>query len=250
MSAAAPLSSDTEQAVHRRLKGKCHIKQAWGMSELSPLGTSNSDLAIQSGSVGQLVPSTYAKIIDTTTGTSLGPHQHGELVLKGPQVMMGYLDDPDKTNECLSTGGWLRTGDVAMYDENGYFYITDRIKELIKVNGYPVAPAELEALLLTHPLIADAAVISIPDEQCGELPRAYIVLQQQQHQNQDPKESINTNDSANLENDIYEWVKERVAPYKRLNGGIVLTTAIPKSASGKILRRLLKDDYNKNMNLN
>ena len=144
-------------------------------------------------------------------------------------ISKGYLDDPDKTAECLSTSGWLRTGDVAHYDDDGFFYITDRIKELIKVRGYPVAPAELEALLLTHDWINDAAVIQIPDHESGELPRAYVVLKDREKQSDATKTHI------------YEWVKERVAPYKRLDGGIVFTDTIPKSASGKILRRLLRD---------
>jgi acyl-CoA synthetase (AMP-forming)/AMP-acid ligase II len=142
--------------------------------------------------------------------------------------MMGYLDQPDKTAECLSEKGWLRTGDVATYDEEGYFYITDRIKELIKVRGYPVAPAELEALLLTHEAVNDAAVIQVPDEASGELPRAYVVLKE------------NFKDVATPQN-IYDWIKERVAPFKRLDGGVEFIDSIPKSASGKILRRILRD---------
>jgi 4-coumarate--CoA ligase len=145
------------------------------------------------------------------------------------QPFKGYLDDTDKTAECLSKSGWLRTGDVAYYDEDGFFYITDRIKELIKVRGYPVAPAELEALLLTHDRVNDVAVISRPDDESGELPRAYIVLK-------DPSSA-----SEETRAEIYEWVKDRVAPYKRIDGGIVFTDTIPKSASGKILRRLLRD---------
>ena len=143
----------------------------------------------------------------------------------------GYIDDVDKTKECLSPSGWLRTGDVAYYDEDGYFFITDRIKELIKVRGYPVAPAELEALLLTNDLVNDVAVIQLPDDASGELPRAYIVLKD--------KEQVDEN---HVRDEIYGFVKERVAPYKRLDGGIVFTDAIPKSASGKILRRILRDE--------
>jgi 4-coumarate--CoA ligase len=223
-SAAAPLSVETEQTVSKRLGG-CKVKQAWGMSELSPIGTINSDTEIQSGSVGPLAPSTIGKIINAN-GDSLPANQPGELVLKGPQVMMGYLGDLVKTRECLSEAGWLRTGDVAHYDENGFFYITDRIKELIKVRGYPVAPAELEALLLTHPAVSDAAVIQVADAAAGELPRAYVVLKQP---------------GAATESDIYEWTKEKVAAYKRLDGGVVFVETIPKSASGKILRRILRD---------
>merc|ERR1711935_910763 len=102
----------------------------------------------------------------------------GELIIKGPQVMLGYLDEPEKTSECLSSSGWLRTGDLAYYDDDGWFYITDRIKELIKVRGFPVAPAELEALLLTHPHLSDAAVIPVEDEASGEVPRAFVTLKE------------------------------------------------------------------------
>lgn len=147
--------------------------------------------------------------------------------------MMGYLNEPDKTAECLSKDGWLRTGDLAYFDEDGYFYITDRIKELIKVRGFPVAPAELEELLLTNENVQDVAVIQVPNEAAGELPRAYVVLKA----NADPKDVT--------EEYLKEWVKERVAPPKRLDGGVVFIDQIPKSASGKILRRILRDQAKK-----
>lgn len=125
---------------------------------------------------------------------------------------------------------------MAHYDEDGFFYIIDRLKELIKVRGYQVAPAELEALLLTHEHVGDAAVIQVPDEDSGELPRAYVVKKQ-------------TEEAANMtEDDIYEWVKERVAAYKRLDGGVVFVDAVPKSASGKILRRVLREQVAEEMN--
>ena len=224
VSGAAPLSKQTEQDVFNRIG--CRTKQAWGMSELSPLATCTSDYNMRSGSVGQLTPDTYGKIVDTT-GRSLGVNKPGELMIKGPQVMMGYLNDPDKTAECLSKDGWLRTGDVAQYDEEGFFYITDRIKELIKVRGYQVAPAELEALLLTHPHISDAAVIPVEDEMSGELPRAYVTLK-------DDSKPEDVSEEA-----IKAWVEERVAPFKRLEGGVRFIDQVPKSASGKILRRML-----------
>lgn len=136
-------------------------------------------------------------------------------------------DDPEQTAATLSQKGWLRTGDLGRYDTDGFFYISDRLKELIKVRGFPVAPAELEALLLTHEAVSDAAVISVPDETAGEVPRAYVVLK--------------TEEGAVSDQDIYNFVKEHVVPYKRLDGGIVFTDVIPKSASGKILRRVLRD---------
>ena len=229
VSAASPLGYDTESAAQDRIE--CIVKQAWGMSELSPIGTYTPTSKTKVGSVGPLVSNTSAKIIDETTGKSLGPDETGELVLKGPQVMMGYLDEPQKTRECLSESGWLRTGDLAHYDEDGYFTITDRIKELIKVRGFQVAPAELEDLLLGHDAVNDVAVIQIPDEESGELPRAYIVLKDE-----------STGDEEQTKQEIYEWVKERVVPYKRLDGGITFVESIPKSASGKILRRILRDE--------
>ena len=199
------------------------------MSELSPLGTMNSDSNQRIGSIGPLVSSTEGKIIDPDTGKSLGPNQRGELCIKGPQVMLGYLNDTERTKECISDEGWLRTGDQAYYDEDDYFYITDRIKELIKVRGFQVAPAELEELLLTNEHVQDVAVVQVPDSDSGELPRAYVVLKP----SADKKEV--------MEEYLKEWVKERVSPYKRINGGAVFVEKIPKSASGKILRRVLRD---------
>jgi acyl-CoA synthetase (AMP-forming)/AMP-acid ligase II len=226
VSAAAPLSKEIEEIVEARIGVVC--KQGWGMSELSPIGLYTSDFNLRSGSVGHLTPNTFGKIIDPS-GESLSSGKEGELVIKGPQVMMEYLHAPEKTAECLSSDGWLRTGDVARYDKDGFFYITDRIKELIKVRGYQVAPAELESLLLTHPQLSDSAVVPVPDELSGELPRAYVTL----------KEGVNMDDVN--ESDIKEWVKERVAPFKRLEGGVRFIDKVPKSASGKILRRLLVD---------
>jgi len=227
VSAAAPLGLETETMTTKRIGA--NIKQAWGMSELSPLGTMNCDFNARTASVGPLTPSTYGKILDVDTGKSLGPNQSGELAIKGPQVMMGYLNDIEKTDECLSDGGWLRTGDLAYYDEDGYFYITDRIKEMMKVRGFQVAPAELEELILSNEHVQDVAVVQIPDEESGELPRAYVVRKP----SADPKEVT--------EEYLKDWVKERVSPYKRIEGGVVFTDAIPKSASGKILRRVLRD---------
>ena len=232
ISAASPLGHDTECAAQNRLED-CIVKQAWGMSELSPIGTFTPNSNQKLGSVGPLVSNTSAKIIDETTGESLGPNKEGELVVKGPQVMMGYLNEQEKTDQCLSSSGWLRTGDLAHYDKEGYFFITDRIKELIKVRGFQVAPAELEDLLLGHEAVNDVAVIQIPDETSGELPLAYIVLK-------DP--NYGDTSEQQTKEEIYEWVKEKVAPYKRLDGGINFVESIPKSASGKILRRILRDE--------
>lgn len=229
ISAAAPLGKDTEDAVKDRLG--INVKQAWGMSELSPIGTLTHDNNKKVGSIGHTVSSTEGKIIDPETGKSLGPNEVGELCIRGPQVMMGYLNADEKTKECLSDGGFLRTGDMAQYDEDGFIYITDRMKELIKVRGFQVAPAELEELLLGHEHVQDSAVVSVPDEQSGELPRAYIVLK--------------PNAPEVSEDALKEWVKERVSPHKRMHGGVIFVQQIPKSASGKILRRILRDEVKK-----
>uniref|UniRef100_A0A7S2IGE4 4-coumarate--CoA ligase n=1 Tax=Helicotheca tamesis TaxID=374047 RepID=A0A7S2IGE4_9STRA len=227
LSAAAPLDPETEKAAVDRID--CEIKQAWGMSELSPVGALNSDYNVKPGSVGQLVSSTYGKILDPETEKSLGPGETGELCVKGPQVMMGYLNDPEKTAACISKDGWLKTGDIGYYDEEGFFFITDRLKELIKVKGFQVAPAELEGLLLQNEHVKDAAVVPIKDEEAGELPRAFVVLKDGEESNEISEE------------DIAQWVGERVAPHKRLKGGVIFIDEIPKSASGKILRRILRD---------
>jgi len=231
LTGAAPLGKETVEAVNKRLN--VDVKLGWGMSELSPFGTLIDDSNQRNGSVGPLVPSTSGKIIDAESGKSLGPNEEGELCIKGPQVMMGYFNDAEKTNDCLSDDGWLRTGDLAYYDEDGFFYITDRIKELIKVRGFQVAPAELEELILHNEHVQDVAVVQIPDEVSGELPRAYVVLKP----SADPKEVT--------EDYLKDWVKERVSPYKRINGGVKFVEQIPKSASGKILRRLLRDEVKK-----
>ena len=244
ISAAAPLGAETEIAVRDRLQ--CTVKQAWGMSELSPIGTITPSEKIKPGSVGLVVSNTYGKILDKD-GNSLGPNQQGELAIKGPQVMMGYQDEPQQTKDCLSSSGWLLTGDMFYYDEDGYFFMTDRIKELIKTRGFQVAPAELEELILGHDDVNDVAVIQIPDEASGELPRAYIVLKAEEKEEGSTDHEDDKEHEEKLKKCIYEWVKERVAPYKRLDGGIVFVDSIPKSASGKILRRILRDELAEQM---
>ncbi len=222
ISAAAPLGGDIERAMSKRLN--CSLKQAWGMSELSPIGTLNPDCTPKSGTVGPPVSNTQAKITCLETGANLPPGGSGELHIRGPQVMKGYLGQREKTEECLSADGWLKTGDIASIDEDGYVTIEDRAKELIKVLGFQVAPAELEALLITHPDIIDSCVIPVLDDKTGEIPRAYVVLK---------PESV----GKVSEEEICQFVEERVAKYKRLGAGVVFCDAIAKTASGKILRR-------------
>jgi 4-coumarate--CoA ligase len=221
LSAAAPLGGEIETAVSQRLG--CIVKQAWGMSELSPLGTMVPDDAVKSGSVGPPVANTSVKIVDSATHTKILPvGVAGELCIHGPQVMMGYLNDVEKTKQCLTDDGWLLTGDIAELDQDGYVTILDRVKELIKYKGFQVPPAELEALLCTHPAVLDAIVIPRNHEEAGEVPRAYIVQKK---------------DVQVTEKEIIDFVATNTAPHKKLRGGVVFVDTLPKTASGKLLRR-------------
>eukprot|EP01130_Rhizamoeba_saxonica_P017818 TRINITY_DN872_c4_g1_i1.p1 TRINITY_DN872_c4_g1~~TRINITY_DN872_c4_g1_i1.p1 ORF type:complete len:545 (+),score=158.57 TRINITY_DN872_c4_g1_i1:42-1637(+) len=224
-SGAAPLGEEIEHAVTARFADVI-VKQAYGMTETSPASHINPTRNVKSGTVGLLMPNMEAKIIDIESGELLGVGVSGELCVRGPNIMKEYLNRAEATESTI-IDGWLHTGDLAMVDEDGYFTITDRLKELIKYKGFQVPPAELEALLLTHPDIADAAVIGVPDLEAGELPKAFVV----------PKP-----DSGLTEEAVAEWVSEKVAPHKRLRGGVVFREEIPKSKSGKILRRLLRDE--------
>lgn len=206
------------------------------------------------GSTGVLLANEVARLVDPETGKDAELGQEGEIWIKGPNIMKGYLNRPDATAETLTADGFLKTGDLAVIDERGRFYIRDRLKELIKVKGFQVrcfllftfirllcfngdyfvqvAPAELEALLLTHPSIADCAVISLPDTNgtAGELPKAYVVLKNASEK------------SEKMVKDIQAFVAGKVAHYKRLTGGVEFVDSVPKSASGKILRRILRDE--------
>lgn len=163
--------------------------------------------------------------MDLETGKNVGPNERGELCVKGPQVMKGYCGDPQATTASFDSDGFLHTGDVGYYDEDGFFYIVDRVKELIKYKGYQVPPAELEAVLLTHPAVKDAGVIGVPDEAAGELPLAFVVKQ--------PKASV-------TKEELITYVAGQVSPQKRLHGGLIFVESIPRTHSGKILRRDLK----------
>lgn len=200
------------------------------MTEASPVVLLTPYDNTRYGSTGFLTSHTEGKIVplDGKDLKGLGPNQTGEMCVRGPQVMSGYLNNEEATKETFFPGGWLRTGDVAYYDDDGYFYITDRMKELIKVKGFQVPPAELEAILRDHPKILEAAVFGIPHPLNGESPRALVVLR--------------PNMEA-TEEEIYNYVAEKVAVYKKLDGGIIFATEIPKNPTGKILRKVLKEKY-------
>ncbi|HYB27364.1 MAG TPA: AMP-binding protein [Solirubrobacteraceae bacterium] len=174
-SGVAPLSAELEVACAKRLG--CLVQQGYGLTETSPVThTVPEDLAGQvPGSIGHAVPNTECRIVDVATGEDSPTGEPGELLIRGPQVMKGYLNNPHAIALAIDPDGWLHAGDVARIEENGSLRIVDRIKELIKYKGYQIAPAELEALLLTHPAIADAAVIPLPDQDAGEVPKAFVV---------------------------------------------------------------------------
>ena len=226
MSGAAPLGSEVIQNACTRTGIKI-IRQAYGLTETSPV-THIMPLGMgmdKPGSVGLPLPNIACSILDINTGMSLGPNQEGEVAIDGPNVMKGYLNKPEETAKCIDTRGCFHTGDVGYYDDEGHFHITDRLKELIKVKGFQVAPAELEALLLDHPDVLDAAVIGVPDERLGEAPKAFIVRKT----------------STLQQLDVQKYVKEKISHHKWLAGGVEFIDQIPKSASGKILRRQLKN---------
>ncbi|MFF3414990.1 4-coumarate--CoA ligase family protein [Streptomyces sp. NPDC002698] len=227
VSAAAPLDAALAAACSARL-GLPPVGQAYGMTELSP-GTHVVPLDAENappGTVGRLVAGTEMRIVSLDDpDKDVGAGERGEIVVRGPQVMKGYLGRPDATAAMIDPDGWLHTGDVGHVDEDGWLFVVDRVKELIKYKGFQVAPAELEALLFTHPGIADAAVIGSYNEDNNEVPHAFVVRQPS---------------AADLSaNEIMLYVAERVAPYKRVRI-VTFIDAVPRAASGKILRRELR----------
>jgi 4-coumarate--CoA ligase len=172
-----------------------------------------------------LLPGTEGKIIDAESGQDIPSTSEGELLLRGGQVMKGYLNNPDATASSLTSDGWLYTGDIGRFDDDGWLFITDRKKELIKYKGFQVAPAELEAIIGSMTEVKDVIVIPVLDEEAGEIPRAYVVKQ--------PNAPESFNDQS-----ILAFVSAKVAPHKKLRGGVRFVDSVPKSASGKLLRRL------------
>jgi acyl-CoA synthetase (AMP-forming)/AMP-acid ligase II len=221
-SGGAPLSPEVQEKF-TEITG-VPVMQGYGLTEASPTTHMNPVGRIKGGSIGMSLPLTRDKIVDPETGVELHPREVGELWIRGPQVMKGYYRNPEATAQAL-VDGWLRTGDMAWKDEEGYVYIVDRLKELIKCKGLQVAPAEIEHILVGHPDIQDAAVIGEDHPEYGEVPVAYVVLRD--------KASVSREE-------IIEYAAAGLAKYKRL-AKVVFTETIPRSASGKILRRLLKN---------
>lgn len=229
MSGAAPIGFlDVERMIAKY--PQVQFVQGYGMTETSPVVMLGHTGLKKYSSVGFMAPNTEGKIasFDDENRRGLPPHKIGELCVRGPQVMPCYFNNEEATKDIFLDRNWIRTGDVGYYDEEGYFFITDRMKELIKVKGFQVPPAELEELLRDHPKISDAAVIGVPHDQYGEVPRAFVVLR--------PKQET-------TEKEIQDYIAGKVAVYKKLEGGVTFLDEIPKNVSGKILRRELKEKF-------
>ena len=222
-SGAAPLGA--EIAAEAAARVKCDVVQGYGMTELSPVSHATPEGMFKPGSSGITVPNTEVRVVDPATGDDLGTGAEGELWVRGPQVMKGYLNNEEATRHTIDEDGWLHTGDIAVVDEDDHVSIVDRVKELIKYKGFQVPPAELEALIVSHPKVLDVAVIGIPDDEAGELPKAFVVAA--------PGSGITAGE-------VQEYVAEHVSSYKRIRI-VEFVDEIPKSPSGKILRRLLRD---------
>lgn len=209
---------------------KVKFCQGYGLTETSPVVLITPNNHKKLAAAGMVSSNTQCKIVsfDKEDGKGLGPNILGELCVKGPQVMKGYVNNRDATKATFYDNEWLRTGDVAYYDEEEYFYITDRMKELIKVKGFQVPPAELEEILRSHEKILDAAIIGIPDDISGEVPKACVVLRP---------------GAKATAQEILDFVAKRVAYYKKLEGGVDFIDLIPRNMTGKILRRELKARY-------
>ena len=223
VSGAAPLGADLAAAASERTGTE--VVQGYGLTETSPVTNLTPLGKPKAGTVGVLVPNLEMRIVDPDSGEDRGPDQEGEIWYRGPNVMKGYLGRAKDTGEMLDDDGWLHTGDIGKVDEDGYLTITDRLKELIKYKGFQVPPAELEALLITHPEVADVAVIGVPDEEAGELPKAFVVR---------------APDSDVSEDDLIAFSREHLASYKQVRL-VEFIDEVPKSLSGKILRRELRD---------
>lgn len=222
-SGAAPLSAELSRAVIVRTGAD--VVQGYGMTEASPAThmTPPKPHENRLGSVGWPLANTEVRLVEPTSDRDVAQGSEGEILVRGPQVMKGYLNNPEATRTTIDDAGWLHTGDIGRVDADGHLFVVDRVKELIKYKAWQVAPAELEALLLTHPAIADAAVVGMRDEECGEVPRAFVVRR-----------------SEISAEDIIAFVAAHVAPYKKVRT-VVFVERIPKSPSGKILRRILRD---------
>ncbi|KAK2425769.1 4-coumarate--CoA ligase [Trifolium repens] len=228
LSGAAPLGEELEEMLRNRIP-QAVLGQGYGMTEAGPvlsmsLSFAKHPLPVSSGSCGTVVRNAELKILDCETGRSLDYYQPGEICIRGQQIMKGYLNDENATKATIDEGGWLHTGDIGYIDDNDEIFIVERVKELIKFKGFQVPPAELEGLLISHPSIVDAAVVPQKDVAAGEVPVAFVVR---------------SNGLYLTEEAVKEFIAKQVVFYKRLHK-VYFINAIPKSPSGKILRKDLK----------
>lgn len=229
---AAPLSIELMKDFEKRFPD-CGFRHAYGSTEAG-IVTGNAEDMCQykyARSCGLLYPNTLAKVIDAS-GKELGPNESGEVLFRGPQRSMGYLDNEAANMESFDSDGWYHSGDLGHFDADGFFYITERIKELIKVKGHQVPPAELEDCLLGHPSVEDCAVIGMPNEYAGELPKAYVVLA-------DKSRTASEEDAKASAVALFAHVQQRKAKFKWL-AEIEFVDLIPKSPPGKKLRKILR----------
>jgi len=227
-SGAAPLGKDVEEAVSAKFPNAT-LGQGYGMTEAGPvlalcLAFAKEPFKVKSGACGTVMRNAEMKIVDPETENSLPRNQPGEICIRGDQIMKGYLNDPEATERTIDKGGWLHTGDIGYIDDDDELFIVDRLKEIIKYNGFQVAPAEIEALLLNHPNISDAAVVGMKDESAGEVPVAFVAK---------------SNGSQITEEEIKQYISKQVVYYKRIKK-VFFTDSIPKAPSGKILRKDLR----------
>jgi 4-coumarate--CoA ligase len=221
-SGAAPLGAELAEACAARIG--CQIIQGYGMTEMSPVSHATEPGRNRPGASGRQIANTECRLVDPETGEDAAAGEAGELWVRGPQVMKGYHNNAAATAATLTGDGWLKTGDLAQIDEDGYMFVVDRVKELIKVSGFQVAPSEIEAVLVTHPGVADAAVIGVADDMSGELPKAFVVA---------------VAGAAPELAELQQFLERHLAGYKQIRS-LELVEAIPKSPSGKILRRVLR----------